>query len=260
MRREILTEEVASKRSTLLDGISYQMLFNLASEGNSYQSAANIDFNLKEVTAENKEGLFVDFNGKNISSMTVNGTQISEEKIKECWIENKIYLPLDLLKQNDKNNLTFFVDNEFNKDQYGFILGTDVDGSRFAYIQTVPYYAGRVVPLFDQPDLKAQFNLSVVHSKEHIGITTGNLIATVPIEEAPTDTWAGEQAKKCTLETAACLSTFETTPPLSSYLLNLVVGPMERIDYPIEKCYKEIPMSIYCRSTLLFTRIFVPFR
>ena len=38
----------------------------------------------------------------------------------------------------------------------------DVDGKQYLYTQFEPYYANRVFPLFDQPDLKATMRLSVL--------------------------------------------------------------------------------------------------
>lgn len=38
----------------------------------------------------------------------------------------------------------------------------DVDGKQYLYTQFEAYYASRVFPLFDQPDLKARMRLNVI--------------------------------------------------------------------------------------------------
>jgi len=42
----------------------------------------------------------------------------------------------------------------------------DVDKKQYLYTQFEPYYANRVFPLFDQPDLKAKMRLAVLCPSE----------------------------------------------------------------------------------------------
>jgi aminopeptidase N len=57
--------------------------------------------------------------------------------------------------------VTVLYNSEFNNDQSGLISFTD-NGKQFLYTDFEPYGANRVFPCFDQPDLKAYMNLTVV--------------------------------------------------------------------------------------------------
>lgn len=150
--------------------------------------------------------------------------------------------------------LEFLVSNRFNNDQFGFIRAQDPDGDEYSFIQTVPYYASRITPLFDQPDLKGEFKISVVHSRSDICITTGPLVAKLSPKDLPAvaalDAWVAQRLGQ--LETAgeeSQVSFFEPTPLLSTYLLNLVCGPLHELQASEEQTYRDIKMHIYCRST-----------
>lgn len=46
-------------------------------------------------------------------------------------------------------------------DGSGCVSFTDVDQKQYLYTQFEPFFANRVFPLFDQPDLKAKMKLAV---------------------------------------------------------------------------------------------------
>lgn len=81
------------------------------------------------------------------------------------------------LKQG-KNTIAILYRNKYNNDGSGCVSFIDVDKKQYVYTQFEPYYANRVWPLFDQPDLKAKMRLSVltpsdwkkVISNEHASI------------------------------------------------------------------------------------------
>ena len=56
--------------------------------------------------------------------------------------------------------------SEYDKDGSGCISFTDVDGKQYLYTQFEPYAANRVMPVFDQPDLKGKLTLSVACPEE----------------------------------------------------------------------------------------------
>lgn len=51
---------------------------------------------------------------------------------------------------------------EYNNDGSGCVSFVDVDEKQYIYTQFEPYYANRVFPCFDQPDLKAWMRLAVI--------------------------------------------------------------------------------------------------
>ena len=80
------------------------------------------------------------------------------------------------------------------------------DGERYVCAHTSMDIAQKVVPCFDQPDIKSTFSLSVTAPSAWTVIGNGPLEDRTTAENA--DTW-----------------TFGTTPPFSSYLFTVVAGP-----------------------------------
>ena len=165
--------------------------------------------------------------------------------------------------------------NQYDTDMFGLQLSRDLDDSTYAFIQTVPYYAHRVAPIFDQLDLKGQFSISVMIPKTWTSITTGPLIATIPDASDPNRQDFSPQNEKnegkIQIENRSIIENLsffkenksnemdesqykinihEETPPLPSYLFNLVCGPFQEFKHPVDQCYHSIPMSIYCRKSL----------
>lgn len=52
--------------------------------------------------------------------------------------------------------------NKYNNDGSGCVSFVDVDQKQYLYTQFEPYYANRVFPCFDQPDLKAKMRLNIL--------------------------------------------------------------------------------------------------
>jgi len=56
--------------------------------------------------------------------------------------------------------------NKYDNDGNGCVSFIDVDTKQYIYTQFEPFNAQRVFGLFDQPDLKATMELSIVSPKE----------------------------------------------------------------------------------------------
>jgi aminopeptidase N len=56
--------------------------------------------------------------------------------------------------------------SSYNNDGSGCVSFVDVDNKQYIYTQFEAYYANRVFPCLDQPDLKAKMNLSVISPSE----------------------------------------------------------------------------------------------
>ena len=50
----------------------------------------------------------------------------------------------------------------YDNDGSGCVSFVDVDSKQYIYTQFESYYANRVIPCFDQPDLKAKMRLGVI--------------------------------------------------------------------------------------------------
>ncbi|HLK31527.1 MAG TPA: M1 family metallopeptidase [Terriglobales bacterium] len=96
-----------------------------------------------------------------------------------------------------------------NNELRGFYL-SQVNGRKYGVTQFEPADARRAYPSFDQPDMKATFDLTVVVDKDDMAISNGKIVSDTP------DPGADKHTVK-----------FATTPKMSSYLLALVVGEFQ---------------------------------
>jgi len=135
---------LASHRSATISNIQYQVHFSIPQELSAHiQSTENIDFKLNKLV-----DVQIDFkqNADHLKRIIVNGKQVSVN-FKE---EHILIAHTDLHLGNNRIAIEFVAGNESlnrNKD--------------FLYALFVPDHARTVFPCFDQPDLKANFSLSL---------------------------------------------------------------------------------------------------
>ncbi|RLJ74962.1 M1 family metallopeptidase [Pedobacter alluvionis] len=135
---------LANARSAAISNIQYQLHFRIpAAQSESIQSTENIDFKLNKLIH-----LQVDFkqNADHIKLVSVNGKTIPIDFKAEHILIKQEYLKVG----NNHVEIEFIAGNESlnrNKD--------------FLYALFVPDHARTVFPCFDQPDLKANFLLSL---------------------------------------------------------------------------------------------------
>ena len=106
-----------------------------------------------------------------------------------------------------------------------------VDGHVYLYSQFETADAKRMFACFDQPDIKAAFDITVTAPAHWQVISNGALLSVAEHGEAR-------------------VHTFATTARLSTYLVALIAGPYARWDdvYSDEHC--EIPLGLFCRASL----------
>lgn len=98
--------------------------------------------------------MFVDYTGDAVDLILLNG-HVDEAKA----VSGRITLNKDFLNVDGLNILYIKFSNRYWTDGNGVQTYTDVDGSQYLYTQSEPYWGNRVMPLFDQPDLKAKYIL-----------------------------------------------------------------------------------------------------
>jgi len=102
-----------------------------------------------------------------------------------------------------------------------------VDGEVYLYSQFETADAKRMFACFDQPDLKATFDVKVTAPQHWQVVSNG-----------------------ATLSTDGGVHTFATTPRMSTYLAALIAGPYARWDDVYRDENGEIALGIFCRATL----------
>jgi aminopeptidase N len=142
-------------RASLIKKNSIEYNFHLTlHKGSLYDGLSNITFQAYDL---NREGeIRIDFQGKHLKRILVNSEEISAKKH-----EGYILIPQKHIKERDWNNIAIEYSNEYDKDGNGCVSFIDVDQKQYLYTQFEPYFANRVFPLFDQPDLKAPMTLTL---------------------------------------------------------------------------------------------------
>lgn len=110
--------------------------------------------------------------------------------------------------------------------------------------------------MFDQPDLKARYILHATAPNSWKVLTSVKATYVKTWESFYKEGYGSEFYKKVRGEfydtpKADLWWEFGSTVPLSTYLQNIVCGPYEKVDLPVEKRYRGIPMAIYSRKSLI---------
>ncbi|MBW9233375.1 aminopeptidase N [Leptospira santarosai] len=219
----ILTQAEAVERAKLIDRVGYEIHLDLKAGSSTYRGETKISF---FYTGKGKGKLKIDFVSKKIEVFLLNGKELKESS-DYSKADSFLDLPQDFLKPG-KNEIKIRYTNDYNHSGSGFHQFRDPsDDSEYLHTDFEPFEAHRMFPCFDQPDLKATYELSLVGPKEWKYVHN-----TLPFEE---------QIEKERIEIR-----FQKTAPFSTYLFALIAGPYEIR----EDRYKNIPLRILCRKSL----------
>src|SRR5271169_795400 len=106
-----------------------------------------------------------------------------------------------------------------------------VDNEVYLYSQFETADAKRMFACFDQPDLKATFDVTVTAPAHWQVVSNG---ATADVDERD----------------GAKVQTFVTTPRMSTYLVALIAGPYARWDDNYSDAHGNIALGLLCRASL----------
>ena len=106
---------------------------------------------------------FLNFVGE-IYSLIINGTKVE----KFSFEKHRLILDVNSLKEG-QNKINILYSGDYNHNGVGLHQYTDPsDKKEYLYTQFEPYDCNRLLPCFDQPDIKATLNLKVIAPKEWI--------------------------------------------------------------------------------------------
>ncbi|MGB9180977.1 MAG: M1 family aminopeptidase, partial [Pyrinomonadaceae bacterium] len=108
------------------------------------------------------------------------------------------------------------------------------DNAEYIYTLFVPSDASTAFPCFDQPDLKACFQLSIDIPESWEAITNTDRIETIDLHEA------GEPLPRLSHKV------FRTSEPISTYLFAFAAGPFEEFD---DKTKSDVPLRLFVRKS-----------
>ncbi|NHZ44343.1 aminopeptidase N [Massilia aquatica] len=196
VRADALTQADAAARSKRIANVAYVLDFTL-SGAETFSGASTLQFDL----ADTRAPITVDLDKATIASLTVNGVAVTPQY-------NKAYITIaarDL--KVGRNSITVNYQRAHSTNGEGLHRMRDpVDGKVYTYSHFEPAAAQQMFALFDQPDLKATYQLTVTAPADWQVVSTRRESA---IEErGATRRW-----------------TFPATRQLSAYNFSMHAGP-----------------------------------
>ncbi|RDV11081.1 aminopeptidase [Pontibacter diazotrophicus] len=194
-----VSEELAAYRKEVISSLAYDIRLDIPEEkAQPVLGAEVISFNLKENTLP----LQIDFKEKSdhLQQVTVNGKQIEIDHRNEHLVIPQQYL------QEGQNQV-----------EIQFIAG-DLSLNRneeFLYTLLVPDRARTVFPVFDQPNLKASFKLSLTVPKDWKALANGPLLDSLVTEDKKTYRFAASDT-------------------ISTYLFSFAAGKFDHVSRVID--------------------------
>ena len=194
--RDVLTQTEAAQRAARVSDVAYEVRIDLVAGRSTYAGEALVRF-----TASGDASLFLDFRGKSIRRLELDGEPLEPE-----WTGYRLTLPGHLL--GDRSELRIEYVNDYDVTGDGFHRFVDPeDDAEYVYTNFEPYEAHRLFPCFDQPDIKATYQFTVTAP------TAWEVIANSPaVGTSPAD--GGRTTHR-----------FEQTEVFSTYLVALCCGP-----------------------------------
>ncbi len=223
-----LTREQAEQRAALLEVHSYVVELDLSDgaggpDVETFDSTTTVRFRSDQTGATT----WIDLVATRVHSARLNGVELDVSAYDEA---TGIALP----NLADENQLVVHAECQYTNTGEGLHRFIDpVDGAAYLYSQFETADAKRMFACFDQPDLKATYQLTVLAPAEW------KVISNTPAEIAASPEGGRRHV-------------FATTKPMSTYLVALVAGPYAewREVYRGEDGQADIPLGIYCRASL----------
>jgi aminopeptidase N len=216
-----LDTATAKSRKARIGDINYNIDIELEKDSDQFRGEVSIQFELME-TADNGD-LTLDFGGG-----TVLGSDLNGNTGELAYNGFFITLPAADLKPGI-NELTIRFTHPYSENGTGLHRFVDPeDGRTYLYTYLWPYYANRLFPSFDQPNLKARFTLSVSAPKDWIVVSTTD----GEVQDGDMDGMSVWQ--------------FATTPEITTYAFSLHAGP-----YSVWEANADgIPLRLMARQSL----------
>ena len=217
-----LTRDQAQQRAALLEVQSYGIALDLTGDGPTFGSTTTVRFRSRTVGAST----WIDLVAGEVQSAVLNGVELDVSgyrdedgiALSDLAEQNELVVRAQCLYTNTGEGLHRFVD--------------PVDKGVYLYTQFETADAKRMFTCFDQPDLKAVYDLTVTAPQDWKVMSNA---PSASVEEINPET---------------SRHVFETTKTLSTYLIALVAGPYAewRDEYTDDE--GSIPLGLYCRASL----------
>ena len=228
-----LTQTEAAERARVITHVeSYQVTLDVACGDQQYGTTSTVVFD-----AVPGASTFLDLVNAEVSSVVLNGVALDPA---EVYADDRITLP----GLQAHNTVTVVAKGHYSNTGEGLHRFVDpVDENVYLYTMFEVPDARRVFANFEQPDLKATYQLTVIapahwevianQPKAAEPVLTG-LYGDIGVAKPKTATWV-----------------FEPTPRMSTYLVAMVAGRYTSWhDSLVSSDGRTIPLGVYCRHSL----------
>jgi aminopeptidase N len=211
-----LTRDEAAARSALITVASYEVDLDLTSGSETFVSVSVLRFDCAEPGAST----FVDLTAPAVREITLNGAAVGLDAFDGDRIT------LDGLAAG--NVLRVVAECAYSRSGEGLHRFTDPADERvYLYSDLETFDAHRVYACFDQPDMKATYELSVTALADWLVVSN----------MAPESTAEAGQALRWR---------FPPTPVVPTYITAVAAGPY----HVVRGEHDGIPLGVYCRQSL----------
>jgi aminopeptidase N len=213
-----LNESYARLRKKQVDDVRYKLIFNLSADENEFLGSAEIEFELLNTN----QALTVDFTNGKVEELILNGSVVD-------FTYNNWFISIDeSLLERGPQHLSIKFSHPYSLTGSGLYRSIDPeDGFAYIYSDLEPYDANRIFPSFDQPDLKATYDMQVEVPADWQVITARR--ESEIIEKGERNVWG-----------------FPVSDNFSTYIFSLHAGP-----YKVwEDNSASVPLRLMARQTL----------
>ena len=208
-----LTRTEARQRAELIEVQRYAVDLDLTTGAESFRSRTEAHFTCRQPGRDS----FIELLAPTVHSIELNGLQLDPSA---ALRGDRIALP-DLA---EANVLRVEADCAYSRTGEGLHRFVDpADGAIYLYSQAFLYDAHRIFACFDQPDLKAVFELSVTAPPDWV------VVSNAPVEHSGESRWE-----------------FTPTPPVSTYFIAVIAGEY----VAVHDRHGGIDLGLYCRRSL----------
>ena len=219
---ENLTRAEAAARSSIIAVESYQVELDVTPTGPTFDTKTTITF----TCSEPGEPTWVDLIAPEVTWIELNGIEIDHTfafdgariALATTSAHNTVVIEAKGAFMNTGEGLHRFID--------------PVDNETYLYTQFESADARRMYACFEQPDLKATFQLSVTAPDHWKVVSNSPSPAPTPVRDGVAR-WD-----------------FEPTPRMSTYITALVAGPYSEVRDEYVGPHGTYPLAIYCRNSL----------
>src|ERR1700689_1936386 len=203
-------------RSALIQVTSYEVELDLVDGDSTFGSVSVVRFGCGAPGSST----FIDLTAPAVREITLNDEPVSLEKFDGDRITLEDLAP--------ENVLRVAAECAYSRSGEGLNRFTDpADGRVYLYSDLETFDAHRVYACFDQPDMKAAYELTVTAQADWVVVS--NMAPDSSTEQGQARRWQ-----------------FPTTPPMPTYITAVAAGPY----YVVRDEHDGIPLGVFCRQSL----------